>query len=44
VKGVYALGDVSGRVQLTPVAIAAGRKLAARLFHNQVCRCMMYDV
>eukprot|EP00211_Chloroparvula_japonica_P003284 CAMPEP_0119121180 /NCGR_PEP_ID=MMETSP1310-20130426/1930_1 /TAXON_ID=464262 /ORGANISM="Genus nov. species nov., Strain RCC2339" /LENGTH=450 /DNA_ID=CAMNT_0007110729 /DNA_START=43 /DNA_END=1395 /DNA_ORIENTATION=- len=31
----YALGDVCGRVLLTPVAIAAGRKLAERLFGNQ---------
>jgi glutathione reductase (NADPH) len=30
--GVYALGDVSGEAQLTPVAIAAGRLLADRLF------------
>lgn len=30
--GVYALGDVAGRATLTPVAIAAGRKLADRLF------------
>lgn len=29
---VYALGDVCGKWQLTPVAIAAGRKLATRLF------------
>jgi len=28
----YALGDVCGRAQLTPVAIAAGRKLSDRLF------------
>ncbi len=32
VDGVYAVGDVTGKVQLTPVAIAAGRKLADRLF------------
>ncbi|QPH09793.1 GTP-binding protein gtr1 [Epichloe festucae Fl1] len=32
VDGVYALGDVTGQVELTPVAIAAGRKLAHRLF------------
>lgn len=32
VHRVYALGDVCGRVQLTPVAIAAGRRLADRLF------------
>lgn len=31
-KGVYAVGDVTGAVQLTPVAIAAGRRLAERLF------------
>lgn len=29
---VYALGDVAGKVELTPMAIAAGRKLADRLF------------
>lgn len=29
---IYALGDVTGQVELTPVAIAAGRKLAHRLF------------
>ncbi|CAM9488047.1 unnamed protein product, partial [Phaeothamnion confervicola] len=30
--GVYALGDVAGQVELTPMAIAAGRRLADRLF------------
>lgn len=30
--GVYALGDVCGNVELTPMAIAAGRRLADRLF------------
>lgn len=30
--GVYAVGDVTAKRQLTPVAIAAGRKLADRLF------------
>ena len=29
---IYALGDVCGRAELTPVAISAGRKLAHRLF------------
>lgn len=33
--GVYAVGDVTGRVELTPVAIAAGRQLAQRLFGGQ---------
>ncbi|KAI8324080.1 glutathione-disulfide reductase [Martensiomyces pterosporus] len=32
VSGVYALGDVYGKSELTPVAIAAGRRLADRLF------------
>ena len=30
VAGVYALGDVCGIVELTPMAIAAGRRLADR--------------
>ena len=32
---IYALGDVTGRAQLTPVAIAAGRKLSDRLFGGE---------
>ncbi|RYZ10121.1 MAG: glutathione-disulfide reductase [Myxococcales bacterium] len=32
VEGIYAVGDVTGRKQLTPVAVAAGRRLADRLF------------
>ncbi|OJJ45723.1 hypothetical protein ASPZODRAFT_26348 [Penicilliopsis zonata CBS 506.65] len=32
VPGVYALGDVTGHAELTPVAIAAGRQLGSRLF------------
>ncbi|KAK9382915.1 uncharacterized protein V2V93DRAFT_342473 [Kockiozyma suomiensis] len=32
IPGVYALGDVIGWVELTPVAIAAGRRLSDRLF------------
>lgn len=35
VTGIYAVGDVTGRRQLTPVAIAAGRRLADRLFGGQ---------
>ncbi len=35
VTGVYALGDVTPGAPLTPVAIAAGRKLSDRLFDNQ---------
>lgn len=33
--GFYAVGDVTGQSGLTPVAIAAGRRLADRLFGNQ---------
>jgi glutathione reductase (NADPH) len=32
VPGIHAIGDVTGKVPLTPVAIAAGRRLAERLF------------
>lgn len=39
VPGVYAIGDVTGRAPLTPVAVAAGRRLASRLFDDCVeCR------
>jgi len=34
VSGIYAVGDITGRMALTPVAIAAGRKLAERLFNG----------
>ena len=34
-EGVYALGDVCGNIELTPMAIAAGRRLADRLFKGQ---------
>ncbi len=34
-EGVYAVGDVTPRAQLTPVAIAAGRRLSERLFNNK---------
>ena len=35
VEGIYALGDVIGKADLTPVAIAAARKLAARIFKQE---------
>jgi glutathione reductase (NADPH) len=35
VSGIYAVGDVTGRMALTPVAIAAGRRLADRLFGGE---------
>jgi glutathione reductase (NADPH) len=43
VPGIYAIGDVSGRAQLTPVAIAAGRRLADRLFGGQADRHLDYE-
>jgi len=33
--GVYAIGDVTGHATLTPVAIAAGRRLSDRLFGSK---------
>ncbi len=41
--GVYAIGDVTGRAPLTPVAIAAGRRLAERLFDDQPERRLDYE-
>jgi len=41
--GVYAIGDVTGRAPLTPVAIAAGRRLADRLFDDQPGRRLDYE-
>jgi len=43
VDGIYAIGDITGKVALTPVAIAAGRKLAERLFDNRHDRKVDYD-
>jgi glutathione reductase (NADPH) len=40
---IYAIGDVSGRIALTPVAIAAGRRLSDRLFGGQTERRLDYD-
>lgn len=36
VRGVYALGDVCGQVELTPMAIAAGRRLGDRYFNDRL--------
>lgn len=43
VPGIYAVGDVTGRAQLTPVAIAASRRLGDRLFNNQPERKLDYE-
>ncbi len=42
-KGIYAVGDVTGQAELTPVAIAAGRRLADRLFNNMPDRRLNYE-
>jgi glutathione reductase (NADPH) len=43
VDGIYALGDITGRAPLTPVAIAAGRRLADRLFGGMPDRHLDYS-
>jgi glutathione reductase (NADPH) len=40
---VYAVGDVTGRRPLTPVAIAAARRLADRVFGGMKDRALDYD-
>ncbi len=43
VPGIYAIGDITGRYPLTPVAIAAGRRLGDRLFNHQADRHLVYE-
>ena len=43
VENVFALGDVTGREALTPVAIAAGRRLADRLYGGMDGRHLDYQ-
>lgn len=35
VPGIYAVGDITGQLELTPVAVAAGRRLSERLFNDK---------
>ncbi|MGD8977328.1 MAG: glutathione-disulfide reductase [Gammaproteobacteria bacterium] len=42
VENVYAVGDITGREALTPVAIAAGRRLADRVFGGMHGRHLDY--
>ena len=44
VEHVSAIGDVTGRVALTPVAIAAGRRLADRLYGGMSDRHLEYNL
>ena len=43
VAGIYAIGDITGQFELTPVAIAAGRRLADRLFGGVKDRRLDYE-
>ncbi len=43
VEGIYAIGDVTGRAPLTPVAIAAGRRLGDRLYGGMKDRHLLYE-
>ncbi len=43
VPNIYAVGDVTGRAALTPVAIAAGRRLADRIFGGMKNRYLDYS-
>ena len=43
VEGVYAIGDVTGKIELTPVAIKAGRTLVERLFNKRSGLKMDYE-
>ncbi|HBJ9220119.1 TPA: glutathione-disulfide reductase [Listeria monocytogenes] len=43
VAGIYAVGDVTGHYELTPVAIAAGRRLSERLFNNKKDAHLNYE-
>jgi glutathione reductase (NADPH) len=43
VQGVYAIGDIIGKAPLTPVAIAAGRRLGDRLYGGKPDRKMSYS-
>lgn len=45
VQGIYAVGDVmAGGVELTPVAVAAGRRLSERLFNQKPNEKLDYDL
>jgi len=43
IPNIYAVGDITGKVELTPVAIAAGRRLADRIFGGMSDRYLDYE-
>jgi len=45
IPGIYCVGDImEGGVELTPVAVKAGRQLSERLFNNKLEAKMDYDL
>lgn len=45
VKGIYAVGDIiENAIELTPVAVAAGRRLSERLFNNKPNEHLDYNL
>lgn len=44
VPGIYALGDIIGKIELTPVAVKSGRILAERLFNGMTDVVMDYSL
>ncbi|CAD5249969.1 glutathione oxidoreductase [Alteromonas sp. 38] len=43
-KNIYAVGDIAGEAELTPVAVKAGRLLSERLFNGQEDAHMDYSM
>lgn len=43
-ENIYAVGDNTGAVELTPVAVAAGRRLSERLFNNKPDEHLDYNL
>ena len=43
IKNIFALGDIIGKYELTPVAIAAGRRLSDRLFGEKKDAYLKYE-
>lgn len=44
VDNIFAVGDNTGRAQLTPVAVAAGRRLSERLFNGKTNEKLDYSL
>ncbi|MEW6999305.1 glutathione-disulfide reductase [Colwelliaceae bacterium BS250] len=44
VNNIFAVGDNTGRAQLTPVAVAAGRRLSERLFNGKTDEHLDYNL